>query len=1035
MNIFALFVHRPVANILLGIAMTLLGILAFFRLPVAALPQVDIPTIVVRANLPGASPESMSATVATPLERAMMGVSGIKAINSSSSQNSTQVILHFDLDTDINEAAREVQAAINVAMSQLPSGMPSPPEYFKVNPSQSPIFYLALSSRYLSAGKLYELASNQLKPNLAQTSGVGEVEIDGASMPAVRIILNPNALISQGISLEQVRDAVKKSNVVQSLGVIEHQNNRWQVALSTHIKDAADFSNLIVHQTAQGIVRLKDVAEVEDSVENRYVAGFHNGEPAVMIKISRQPNANTIATIEKIKAKLPELNSMIPADAKLTTVMDGSEVIHAGLQEARETLLFSIFLVVVVVVLMLGRLRSAIVPSIAMLVTLVGAISLIYLAGFSLNNLSIMAVIVAIGLVVDDAIVVLENIERHIEQGEHPFHAAIQGVREVGFTLVAMNLALIIIFISVLFMGGVIERLFREFSLTLVFIVVVSIFVSLILTPSLSARCLQSLNVQNKQPLYDYSQRIMHGLTRHYIHSLQWIIRHTYLVILLWLGAIIGSVYVYQSLPKRVLPEQDTGRIESFIRGDDGFSFQIMQPKIATFSQSLLKNPAIKDVIGTSGGAGGTTNSFFMVSLKPKAERERKTTREIAERIRQNAPWIAGAIFSARVQQDLKLDDPFSGNSGQDYLLLLQSDDVALLRKWAPKVAEAIQKLPELEEVETLGDEGAQHVTLDINREAARRLGVDVESISSVLNNSFSQRQISTIYDQTNQFHVVMEIDKRFTENPEALADIKVPNQNGEYVPLTNFATWSYGITNDRVHRRNQYAAMGIGYVLKQGYTAEQAEHAIRSVLPQVMLPNQIFVATDKDVEAESLQAGLSTPMLLVTVIALIYIVLGVTYESMVHPLTILSTIPAIALGGLLTLWLFNFEFTLIALLCMFLLIGIVVKNAILLIDFTLQQRRLGKTALESVVSAATLRFRPILMTNTAALLGAIPLALSTTEGSELRQPLGLVIVGGLALGQLLTLYTTPVMYLVLEKLAQIFKKFKISNAIGCGNR
>lgn len=1035
MNIFALFVHRPVANILLGIAITLLGILAFFRLPVAALPQVDIPTIVVRANLPGASPESMSATVATPLERAMMGVSGIKAINSSSSQNSTQVILHFDLDTDINEAAREVQAAINAAMSQLPSGMPSPPEYFKVNPSQSPIFYLALSSKYLSAGKLYELASNQLKPNLAQTSGVGEVEIDGASMPAVRIILNPNALISQGVSLEQVRDAVEKSNVVQSLGVIENQNNRWQVALSTHLKDAADFSNLIVHQTMQGIVRLKDVAEVEDSVENRYVAGFHNGEPAVMIKISRRPDANTIATIEKIKAKLPELNSMIPADAELTKVMDGSEVIHAGLKEARETLLFSIFLVVVVVVLMLGRLRSAVVPSIAMLVTLVGAVSLIYLAGFSLNNLSIMAVIVAIGLVVDDAIVVLENIERHIEQGEHPFRAAIQGVREVSFTLVAMNLALIIIFISVLFMGGVIERLFREFSLTLVFIVVVSVFVSLILTPSLSARCLQPLNVQSRQPLYDYSQRMMHGLTRHYIHSLQWIIRHTYLVILLWLGAIIGSVYVYQSLPKRVLPEQDTGRIESFIRGDDGFSFQIMQPKITTFSQSLLKDPAIKDVIGTSGGAGGTTNSFFMVSLKPKAERQGKTTREIAERIRQNAPWIAGAIFSARVQQDLELDDPFSGNSGQDYLLLLQSDDVALLRKWAPKVAEAIQKLPELEEVETLGDEGAQHVTLDINREAARRLGVDIESISSVLNNSFSQRQISTIYDQTNQFHVVIEIDKRFTENPEALADIKVPNQNGEYVPLTNFATWSYGITSDRVYRRNQYAAMGIGYVLKQGYTAEQAEHAIRSVLPQVMLPNQIFVATDKDVEAESLQAGLSAPMLLVTVIVLIYIVLGVTYESMVHPLTILSTIPAIALGGLLTLWLFNFEFTLIALLGLFLLIGIVVKNAILLIDFTLQQRRLGKTALESVVSAATLRFRPILMTNTAALLGAIPLALSTNEGSELRQPLGFVIVGGLALGQLLTLYTTPVMYLVLEKLAQIFKKLKMSNAIGYRNR
>ena len=1035
MNIFALFVYRPVASILLGIAITLLGILAYFRLPVAALPQADIPTIVVRANLPGASPESMSATVATPLERAMMGVSGIKAINSSSSQNSTQVILHFDLDTDINEAAREVQAAINAAISQLPSGMPHPPEYFKVNPSQSPIFYLALSSKYLSAGKLYELASNQLQPNLAQISGVGEVEIDGASMPAVRIVLNPNALISQGISLEQVRKAVEKSNVIQSLGMIENQNNRWQVALSNHLKDAGDFENLIIGQTQQGIIRLKDVAEVEDSVENRYVSGFHNGEPAVIIKISRQPNANTIATIKKIKAKLPELNSLIPAEAQLTTVMDGSEIIHAGLKEAHEALLFSMLLVVFVVVFMLGRLQSAIIPTITMLVALIGATSLVYLAGFSLNNLSIMAVIVAIGLVVDDAIVVLENIERHIEHGQSPFHAAIQGVREVGFTLFAMNLVLIVIFISVLFMGGVIERLFREFSLTLVFIVVLSVFVSLILTPSLSARCLKPLNAQKSQALYRYSQRMMQGLTRHYIHSLQWIMRHAYLVILLWIGAIVGSVYLYQSLPKRVLPEQDTGRIESFIRGDDGFSFQIMQPKIAEFSQSLLNDPAIKDVIGTSGGAGGTTNSFFMVSLKPKSEREGKTTHAIAERIRQNAPWLAGAIFSARVQQDLELDDPFSGNSGQDYLLLLQSDDVALLRKWAPKVAEAMRKLPELEQVESTGDEGAQHVTLDIHREAARRLGVNIESISSVLNNSFSQRQISTIYDQTNQFQVVMEIDKRFTENPESLANIKVPNQNGEYVPLTNFATWSYGITNDRVYRRNQYAAMGIGYVLKQGYSAQQAEIAIRGVLPQVMLPNQIFVATDKDVETESLQAGLSTPMLILAVIILIYIVLGVTYESMIHPLTILSTVPAVALGGLVSLWLFNFEFTLIALLGMFLLIGIVVKNAILMIDFTLQQRRLGKTAFESILCAAALRFRPILMTNTAALLGAIPLALGTTEGSELRQPLGIVIVGGLALGQLLTFYTTPVMYLLLEKLAHMLKQFNISNVIGYKNR
>ena len=1032
MNLLSTFIHRPVASVLIAIAIVLLGILAYLRLPVAALPQADIPTIVVRASLPGASPESMSATVAMPLERAMMGVSGVKAINSSSSQSSAQVVLNFDLATDINEAAREVQAAINAAMSQLPSGMPNPPEYFKVNPSQSPIYYLALSSEHLSAGKLYEIASDLLQPNLAQLSGVGEVSIDGASMPAVRITLNPNALISQGVTLEQVREAIDKSNRTQALGVVETEQLRWQVALSSNLKTAADFANLTVHKNAQTIVRLKDVAEVQDSVENRYVSGFHNGKPAVIIKISRQPNANTVATIEKIKERLPELQMMIPEDAQLATVMDGSKIIRAGLDEARDTLLLSIILVVIVVAIMLGRVQSALVPAVALIVVLIGASSLVYLAGFSLNNLSIMAVIVAIGLVVDDAIVVLENIERHIEQGEQPIQAALKGIQEVGTTLVAMNLALVVIFISILFMGGVIERLFREFSLTLVFIVILSVVISLILTPSLSARCLKPLASYQHQALYQYSHRWMQSLNRAYLVSLKWMLKHSYLIIVLWVSAIVGSAYIYQTLPKRVLPEQDTGQIDAFIRGDDGFSFQIMQPKIAAFSESVLKDPAVQNVVGTSGGSGGTTNSSLMVSLKPKAERDGQSAHEVAERLKQNAPWQAGAIFSARVKQELELDDPFGG-SGQDYMLLLQSDNVALLREWVPKVALAMQKLPQLEEVESMGDEGAQHVTLEIDREAARRLGVNIESISSVLNNSFSQRQISTIYDQTQQFHVVMEVDKRFTEQPEALTNIRVPNQQGESVPLSNFATWSYGITNDRVYRRNQYAAMGIGYVVKPEYTNEQADAAIRSVLPEVMLPNEIFMTSDKEAEEQSLQSGLSTPVLVLVVILMIYIVLGVTYESVLHPFTILSTIPAVALGALLTLWTFGFHFTLIALLGMFLLIGVVVKNAILLIDFTLMERRAGKSAYQAVLSAAELRFRPILMTNTAALLGTVPLALSWGEGAELRQPLGVVIVGGLALGQLLTLYTTPVLYLVLEKCAEFFKRSKNVHAIDLG--
>ena len=1027
MKFLTMMIQRPVASRLLAIAIVLLGLLAYWRLPVAALPQADIPTIVVRASLPGASPESMSSTVATPLERAMMGVAGVKGINSSSSQNSTQVVLHFDLKTDINEAAREVQAAINAAMSQLPAGMPSPPEYFKVNPSQSPIFYLAFSSAHLAPSQLYEIAANDLQPNLAQISGVGEVKIDGASMPAVRITLHPNALISQGLSLEQVRKAVVESNVVQALGVIEHEKLRWQVSLSSDLKKAEDFADLVIHQNANAVVRLKDVADVEDAVEDRYVSGYHNGKPAVILKISRQPNANTVATIDQIKQRLPALGHLIPADSELKVVMDGSEVIRASLQDARESLLFSILLVIVIIGVLLGRFKSAWVPTLAVGVTLIGSCILIYLSGFSLNNLSIMAIIVAIGLVVDDAIVVLENIERHVENGLSPYAAAVKGIQEVGATLIAMNLSLLVIFISVLFMGGVIERLFKEFSLTLVFVVILSVLVSLLFSPSLAARVVAPLNRQQPTRLYRYSHAMMQRLTQAYLRSLKWLMRHSYVVIVLWLAAIFGSVYVYQMLPKKVLPEQDTGRVEAFIRGDDGFSFQVMQPKIASFIAYVNQDPAVQDVIGISGGGGGFTNSDIMISLKPKAERGGEASKTVVERLKSQAPWHAGAVFSARVGQDLKLDDPFASGNGQEYLLLLQSDNVELLRKWVPILTEAMQKLPQLEEAENYGDKGAQHVRLEVDRAAAKRLGVDIEAISSVLNNSFSQRQISTIYDQTDQFFVVMEVDRHFTEHPEALADIKVPNQQGQFVPLPQFASWSYGLTNDRIYRRNQFAVMGIGYVVKAEYSAEQADAAIRGLLPEIMFPNEIFVTGDKDAEAESLQSGLTTPMLILTVIVLIYLVLGMTYESMIHPLTILSTIPAVAVGALFTLWLFDHAFSLIALLGMFLLIGIVVKNAILMIDFSLALRRQGKSAMAAILAAARLRFRPILMTNTAALIGALPLVISWGQGAEFRQPLGLVIVGGLILGQLLTLYTTPIMYLLLEKISQYLKRLIFS--------
>ncbi|KAA8735671.1 acriflavine resistance protein B [Acinetobacter qingfengensis] len=1020
MNISQIFIQRPVASLLFAIAIILLGLLAYFKIPVSALPQADIPVIVVRASLPGASPESMAATVATPLERAMVGVSGVKAINSSSTQGSSHVTLHFAMDTDINEAAREVQAAINAAIPQLPSGMPSPPRYSKINPSQSPVFYLAFSSDHLSPGDLYEIATNKLLPHIAQIPGVGEVTINGASMPAVRVVLNPNALMNQGISLEQVRQAISDYNQVKPVGVLEQSNLRWQIQLASSKLNASEFANIVVHRNGNHYVHLKDVAEVSDSVENRYVTGFHNNKPAVIVMISRQPNANTVATIDRIKQKLPFLRALIPADSDLTVVMDSSSAVRHGLDEARFTLLFSMCLVVIVTCLLLGRLRSAVIPTIAMLVTLVGVCSVIYLAGFSLNNLSIMALIVAIGLVIDDAIVVLENIERYIEQGLNPYQAAIKGAQEVGMTLIAMNLVLMVIFVAILFMGGVIERLFREFSLTLVFIILLSVIVALTLIPSLSARIFTPVaNVQNSR-LYQFSQALVKQLTYYYRDSLAWLLKHGYLVIVIWIGCIAASAYLYKTLPNIMLPKQDTGRLSIFLRGDDGFSFQVMQPKIQTFAEYVLRDPAVENVIGTAGDVG-TTNAKLLVNLKPKAERGGLDSQQVADRLKRNAPFIAGAVFNAQVDQDIMLDDPF-GNNANEYTLLLQSDSTALLRKWAPMVAKEMEKLPQLEEVETIGDEGAQQVVLQIDRQAAKLLGIDMSDIASVLNNSFSQRQVSTIFADRNQFHIVMEVDKRFTEHPESLARVQVLNDQDEYVPLTSFATWSYGLANDRVTHRNQYAALGVGYVVKNGYTQEQADQAIRSIMPKIMLPDSIFITTDQDARAESLQTGLSTPWIILTVAVLMYIVLGISYENLIHPLTILSTIPAVALGALLTLWLIKMPFSLIALLGMFLLIGIVVKNAILLIDFAIQLQRRGETAHKAILHAAILRFRPIMMTNMAALIGAIPLAMGLGEGSEMRQPLGIAIVGGLALGQFLTLYTTPVIYLYLEKIVQWFK-------------
>lgn len=1032
MNIAETFIRRPVGSFLMAVALLLLGILAYRLTPIAPLPAVDIPTIVVNANLPGASPESMSATVATPLERAMNGISGVKAINASSSQGSSQIELNFELDRDIHDAAREVQAAINAASAQLPAGMPEPPSYRKVNPSQAPIMIMALSSKNLSASQLYDAASNLLSQRISQIEGVGTVDVGGASMPAIRVTLNPQALAHQGVSLEQVRQGIVSSNSIRPLGVVEQAAYRWQINLNAGLQTAADFSNVIVQETPGSIIRLKDVAEVRDSVENRYSAGFHNNEPAVVVRVRRQPNANIAATVDAINRQMPYLQALMPADSTLSVVMDRSRGIRAALYESQVTLMIAVLLVMLVICLFLGRLRSAVIPAVVIPVSIIGAFSFIYLFGFSLNNLSVMALIIATGLVVDDAIVVLENIERHIEAGLKPVQAALQGAREVGFTLIAMNVALMVVFISILFMGGVIERLFREFSLTLVMVMALSLLLSFTLTPSLCAYCLKSSQYYHDKDRQSWlsrtSQNIQQGLSGIYARTLGWTLKHGYVVLVLWFAVIAGSVYLYKTLPHGVLPEQDTGRLEGFVRGDDGFSFQIMQPKIEAYRQYLLQDPAVQDLIATAGGDEGTTNADISITLKPMAERQ-ASAQEIANRLRANAPHIPGGVLMTDTQQDIYLQNPFAG-SNNEYLLLLQADELPILRKWAPIVAKGMEGLPQLTEVETIGDEGAQQVVLQIDREAAQRLGVNMQAIASVLNNSFSQRQVSAIYQQNNQYRVVMEVDTRFTEQPSSLANLQVMTSSGQRVPLSSFATWRYGIVNDRVHRRNQYAALGIEYALAPGYSAAQAEQAICNMLPGLMLPSEVFVATDRDIETENLQSSVSTPLLLLGVMLVVYLVLGVLYESLIHPLTILSTLPSAMGGALLALWMTKTEFSLIALLGLFLLIGIVMKNAIMMVDFAIAAQRQTLSAHAAILQAAQLRLRPILMTNIATFLGAIPLAIGFGEGAGFRQPLGITIAGGVLLSQFLTLYTTPVIYLYFARLQHWLKRKNLKQSV-----
>ncbi|NQW83954.1 MAG: efflux RND transporter permease subunit [Alcaligenaceae bacterium] len=1039
MSLSGPFIVRPVATVLLWLGVVLAGWLAHSLLPIAPLPQIEFPVIGVRAQMPGASPEVMAATVATPLERSLGTIAGVSEMTSRSTTGQTRITLQFDLSRDINSAATDVQGAINAARALMPSGLRSNPSYNKANPASAPIMTLALTSDSLSQGQLYDIASTIVQQKLSQVEGVGEVQIGGSSLPAVRIDINPDALTQAGVSLEAVRLAIASANSTRPKGLLENEHDRWQITANDQLWKAEQYRPLIVAWRNGAPLRLSDVAQVEDAVEDAFNIGYFNTKQAILVLVRSQAKANIIQTVDQIRADLPVLRAMLPADVTVSVAQDRTPSIRASVYEAEKTLLIAIGLVMMVVLVFLRNWRAAVIPTVAVPVSLIGTFGVMYLCDYSLNTMSLMALIVATGFVVDDAIVVVENIMRHIERGESVQRAAFRGTREVGFTVLSMSISLIAVFIPILLMGGLPGRLFREFAVTLSAAILISMLVSLTLTPMMAAHLLRRPRAANAAAdapataavggfLGALGRHVSRGLTffargvqagveltvKGYGSSLYWALRHGRLMMLL-LAATVGlNFYLYSIVPKGFFPQQDTGMMLGFFSTDDGTSFESMKPKLDRFRQVLLRDPAINTVTAYASGRGGSNSSFLAVQLKPFAERK-LSVREVIARLRPQLSGIPGARLFLVAQQDIRIGGRQSSSAFQ---YTLMASDLEDLKEWMPRVQKALAELPELIDVDTDVEDRGRQVTLSIDRDAAQRLGVPMASISNVLNNSFSQRQVSIMYGERNQYRVVMNVAPRYAQDPESLRDVYVLSQTGQRVPLMAVAKFEINNAPLSVRHQGLSAADTISFDVAPGVSLGQANAAIDQAIAGINLPSEKIQAGFQGT-AKALQSALANqPWLILGALVTMYIVLGILYESTIHPITILSTLPSAGVGALLALLLLKTEFTLIALIGVFLLIGIVKKNAIMMVDFALEaQRKLGLSAAQAIHQACMTRFRPILMTTCAAIFGAMPLVFASGAGVEMRQPLGITILGGLLVSQLLTLYTTPVVYLYLDRL------------------